>query len=256
VTQHGYTIDVAMRDDRLLGAALGNTASWSTWISVLKAAFGLGLTDEQRELFARVAGQRMPPRDRVRELWCLCGRRAGKSRIAALVAVYIALFAPVELAPGERGAVLVLANGIDQAGLVFSYAKAFLTESPVLRREIVSVTKSEIRLRNGITIAVHANSFRSVRGWTLLACIFDEVSFWRDESSAQPDVETYTACLPSLLTTNGMLIGISTGYRRAGLLYAKHRDHFGEDTPDVLVVQGSSRTFNAMLSGQHLARAS
>ena len=160
VTQHGYTIDVAMRDDRLLGAALGNTASWSTWIAVLKAAFALGLTDEQRELFASVAGQRMPPRDRVRELWCLCGRRAGKSRIAALVAVYIALFVPVKLAPGERGAVLVLANGIDQAGLVFSYAKAFITESPVLRREIVSVTKSEIRLRNGTTIAVHANSFR------------------------------------------------------------------------------------------------
>ena len=231
VTQHGYTIDVAMRDDRLLGAALGNTASWSTWIAVLKAAFGLGLTDEQRELFASVAGQRMPPRDRVRELWCLCGRRAGKSRIAALVAVYVALFAPVKLAPGERGAVLVLANGIDQAGLVFSYARALITESPVLRREIVSVTKSEIRLRNGITIAVHANSFRSVRGWTLLACIFDEVSFWRDESSAQPDVETYTACLPSLLTTNGMLIGIRAGYRHAGLIYAKHREHFGQETP-------------------------
>ena len=192
-------------------------------------------------------------RDRVRELWCLCGRRAGKSRIAALVAVYIALFAPVKLAPGERGAVLVLANGIDQAGLVFSYAKAFITESPVLQREIVSVTKSEIRLRNGITIAVHANSFRSVRGWTSLACIFDEVSFWRDESFAQPDVETYTACLGSLLTTNGMLIGISTGYRRAGLLYAKYRDHFGEDTADVLVVQGSSRTFNATLSEAGIA---
>jgi hypothetical protein len=250
---HGCTIDVAMRDGRLLGAALGNTASWSTWIAVLKAAFALGLTDEQRALFASVAGQRMPPQDRVRELWCLCGRRAGKSRIAALVAVYIALFTPVDLARGESGAVLVLANGINQARLVFGYAKAFITESPVLGREIVSVTKNEIRLCNGITIAVHANSFRSVRGWTLLACIFDEVSFWRDESSAQPDVETYTACLPSLITTNGMLIGISTGYRRSGLLYSKYRDHFGENSPDVLVVQGSSRTFNATLSEASIA---
>jgi hypothetical protein len=253
VTQHGYTIDVAMRDHRLLGAALGDTASWSTWIAVLKAAFGLGLTDEQYALFVSVAGQRMPPQYRVRELWCLCGRRAGKSRIAALVAVYIALFATPKLAPGELGAVLVLANGIEQAGRVFNYARAFITESPVLRRELVSATKSEIRLRNGVTIAVHANSFRSVRGWTLLACIFEEVSFWRDESSAQPDVETYTACLPSLLTTNGMLIGISTGYSRAGLLYAKHREHFGEDSPDVLVVQGSSRTFNATLSEADIA---
>jgi hypothetical protein len=87
----------------------------------------------------------------------------------------------------------------------------------------------------------------------LLACIFDEVSFWRDESSAQPDNETYTACLPSLVTTDGMLIGISTGYRRSGLLYSKYRDHFGEDTPDVLVVQGSSRDFNPTLSGARIA---
>jgi hypothetical protein len=129
VTEHGYTIDVAMGDERLLGAALGNTASWSTWIAVLKAAFALGLTDDQRALFASVAGQRMPPQQRVRELWCLCGRRAGKSRIAALVAVYIALFMPVNLAPGESGAVLVLANGINQARLVFGYAKAFITEA-------------------------------------------------------------------------------------------------------------------------------
>ena len=170
-----------------------------------------------------------------------------------MVAVYIALFMPIDLAPGESGAVLVLANGINQAGLVFRYAKAFITESPVLGREIVSLTKNEIRLRNGVTIAVHANSFRSVRGWTLLACIFDEVSFWRDESSAEPDVETYTACLPALLTTNGMLIGISTGYRRTGLLYSKHRDHFGVDTPDVLVVQGTSRTFNPTLSEAGIA---
>jgi hypothetical protein len=253
VTEHGYTIDVAMGDERLLGAALGNTASWSTWIAVLKAAFALGLTDDQRALFASVAGQRMPPQQRVRELWCLCGRRAGKSRIAALVAVYIALFMPVNLAPGESGAVLVLANGINQARLVFGYAKAFITESPVLGREIVSVTKNEISLSNGVTIAVHANSFRSVRGWTLLACIFDEVSFWRDETSAQPDSETYTACLPSLVTTDGMLIGISTGYRRTGLLYSKHRDHFGVDTPDVLVVQGTSRTFNPTLSEAGIA---
>jgi hypothetical protein len=253
IIEHGYTIDVAMRDHRLLGAVLGKTGSWSTWIAVLKAAFGLGLTEGQRTLFASVAGQRLPPQQRVRELWCLCGRRAGKSRIAALVAVYIALFGPVKLAPGERGVVLVLANGIDQAGLVFSYAKAFIIESPVLRREILSATKSEVRLRNGITIAVHANSFRSVRGWTLLACVFDEVSFWRDESSAQPDVETYTACLPSLLTTNGMLIGISTGYRRTGLLYTKYRDHFGQNTKDVLVVQGTSRTFNPTLSEAGIA---
>ncbi|MGB7886545.1 MAG: hypothetical protein WBL55_09020 [Xanthobacteraceae bacterium] len=41
-----------------------------------------------------------------------------------------------------------------------------------------------------------------------------------------------------------MMIGISTGYRRAGLMYQKHRDHFGQDSDDCLVVQGSTQQFN------------
>jgi hypothetical protein len=37
-----------------------------------------------------------------------------------------------------------------------------------------------------------------------------------------------------------MLTGISTPYRRLGLLHQKHRDHFGVDDDNVLVVQGTS----------------
>ena len=79
-------------------------------------------------------------------------------------------------------------------------------------REVVNVTKEEIKLRNGIVIAVHSNSFRTVRGRTLVVAIFDEVSFWRDENSVTPDVQVYRAVLPSLATTNGILIGISTPF--------------------------------------------
>jgi hypothetical protein len=81
-----------------------------------------------------------------------------------------------------------------------------------------------------------------------VAAIFDEVAYWRDESSATPDVEVYTAVLPSLATTNGMLVAISTPYRKLGLLHQKHRDHFGVDGDDVLVVQGSSNVFNPSLA--------
>jgi hypothetical protein len=41
-----------------------------------------------------------------------------------------------------------------------------------------------------------------------------------------------------------MLIGISTPYRRAGLLWQKHKDYFGQDDGDVLVVHGASHAFN------------
>jgi hypothetical protein len=83
--------------------------------------------------------------------------------------------------------------------------------------------------------------------------VFDEVAIWRDELSATPDIEVYTAVLPSLLTTRGMLIGISTGYRRNGLLYQKYRDFFGRDSADTLVVQGSTLQFNQTLTEADIA---
>jgi hypothetical protein len=94
-----------------------------------------------------------------------------------------------------------------------------------------------------------------VRGRTLLAAIIDEVAFLRDETSASPDIETYRALLPALATTGGMLIGISTPYRRTGLLYQKHRDHFGVDDPDVLVVSGDAQRFNPTLDKGVIDRA-
>jgi hypothetical protein len=242
-----YTIVDALDDPALLGAALGPPTSWKTWRVVLKSAFGIGLDQREAEAFAEVAGGRSPPTKRVRELWAVVGRRGGKSRIAAALAVYLAAFCRYRLSHGETGMVLVLAASRDQGRVVYDYIVGFIKASPILRGEIANETAHEITLQSGIVIAVHSNSFRTVRGRTLVACIFDEVAFWRDESSAIPDIECYRGVLPALATTNGMLIGISSPYRKAGLLHQKHRDHFGQDGDEVLVVQGPTRSFNPTL---------
>src|SRR5262249_30723881 len=104
--------------------------------------------------------------------------------------------------------------------------------------------------RNNAVIAVHVNSYRTIRGKTLLACIFDEVAFWRDESSATPDIEVARAVMPSLLASNGMLIGISTPYRRSGLLHSKHRDCFGVAAAGLLVFEGDAGMYNRTLSSK------
>jgi hypothetical protein len=116
--------------------------------------------------------------------------------------------------------------------------KAFIESSPILSRQIDRILADEIRLTNGVTIAVHPASFRSVRGRTLVGCIFDESAFWRDETSAEPDIEVYRAVLPALMSAQGTLVGISSPYRRLGLLYAKHRDFYGMNDPNVLVGAG------------------
>ena len=143
---------------------------------------------------------------------------------------------------------------VAQANVVFAYCLGLLEASPVLKQEVASVVDShngqqEIRLRNGTVIAVMCSNFRRIRGRTLLACVLDEAAFWPDdELGANPDREIYGALLPSLATTDGLLIGISTPYRRIGLLHSKHRDYYGVDDDDVLVVQGPSAAFNPTLS--------
>jgi hypothetical protein len=149
--------------------------------------------------------------------------------------------------------VLTLAASTAQAKIVFDAILGFLEASPVLRHEIKDTTRSEIRLRNGIVIATHSNSYRNVRGRTLVGAIFDEASFWPDADAALSDIEAYRAVLPSLTTTNGMLVAISTPYRKTGLLYTKHRDHFGIPSDDVLCVQGGSQCFNPLLTDAVLA---
>lgn len=81
------------------------------------------------------------------------------------------------------------------------------------------------------------------------------IAFFRSDELANPDIETYRAIKPSLMTTNGMLVSISTPYRKVGLLHQKHRDHYGVAGDEVLVVQGKSTDFNPTLSQASIDQA-
>jgi hypothetical protein len=249
------TIDRALLDKNLLGAALGNGETWRVWCVCLKAAFALPLTDAEREIFIAIAGDRGLPKHRIKELWAVCGRRSGKTRIAAAISAFIAAIVQHKLAPGEVGYVLLLAASRSQASIAFSYVCGFLEASPILRQQVESMTADEVRLKGNVVIGVHAGNYRTIRGRSLLAVVGDETSYWRDVDSAQPDVEIYRACMPALAASKGLWVGISTGYRRLGLLYQKWRDHYGQDGDDVLVVQGASSTFNPSLDLGMIERA-
>jgi phage terminase large subunit-like protein len=82
-------IDAALVDKNLLGSALGPADSWATWLTCLRAAFGITLNHQDRRAFAAIAGSRKSPERKIRELWIIAGRRSGKSRMAAAIACYI-----------------------------------------------------------------------------------------------------------------------------------------------------------------------
>jgi hypothetical protein len=106
-------------------------SSWDRWRAVLRAAFALPMSKRDRELFAEVSGDRVPPQRRVKELVAAVGRGGGKDSIAAALATFIATTSEFShLRPGERGTVMTLATDRDQAGIAFGYIRASIEETP------------------------------------------------------------------------------------------------------------------------------
>lgn len=223
--------------------------SWETWRAILCAAFALSMTSKQLNIFEKVAGGRKPPSKRVRELWVAAGRRSAKTQTASSIAIYLGTVAASmdglsdKLSPGERGVIALIAVDRQQAKVALNYITGMVEASPVLAGMVEKKNTDGIQFNNRVSIEIHTNSFRAVRGRTLLAVLFDEVAFFRSDSSASPDIETYRAAVPGLATTGGLLIGFSSPYAKRGLLYNKYRKHYGQND-DILVVQGATTDFN------------
>jgi hypothetical protein len=141
--------------------------------------------------------------------------------------------------------VLCIAVDRDQAAVVFRMIRAFFEEVPTLRGMVKAITADSIELRNKVVIEVRTNSYRSVRGRSLLACIFDEVAFWRSDDSSNPDSELYAAVRPGLARVPASLLCmITSAHRRGGIAYERWKKFHGVASANVLVVKGSTLQFN------------
>jgi hypothetical protein len=251
------TIIDAMTDEEAFGPWFEGP-SWDAWRAVIKGAFALPMTTQELITFGELAGGRTPPARRVRELWVCAGRRAGKDSVASLLATYAAAIEQAHvgrLRPGEQATVCCIAVDRDQSRIVTDYIRAFFS-IPDLAAMVTRETRLGLELSNGVNITVATNSFRQARGRTISLAIFDECAFWRDENSATPDVETYRAIVPSLATLPGsMLVGISSPYRKSGLLFERWKKFFGKDDDDTLVIQSPSLALNPSLDPAIVAQA-
>lgn len=238
----------AMDDERLF-APFFRGDTWGSWRTVLKALFALPMDRREAKFFKEISGGRRAPKEAVKELWAVVGRRGGKSRIMALLAVYLACFRDYSpyLSPGERALVPVIAQDRRQARVILGYVRAMLSEIKLLRAMLELEKQETFDLKNNVTIEIHTASFRAVRGYTIAAAICDEVAYWRDETSANPDTEIIAALRPAMATIpDALLVAASSPYRRAGALYEAYEQNFGQDG-ELLVVQAASRKMNPAL---------
>jgi hypothetical protein len=248
----------AMNDPALFGPWFkGNT--WNPWRAFLSALFGLPMNAEQLVLYKKHTGRTNPPTHQFREARLLCGRRAGKSLIAALLAVYLAVFRDYSqyLAPGELATMMVIAADRRQARVIMRFIKGFVNGVPMLAQMISRETRETLELSNRVVIEIHTASFRTLRGYTCGICLNDEECFWTgDENSAEPASEIIAAERPSLITIpSSILLSLSSPHARRGPMYEASQKHFGKDDSPVLFWKATTLQMNPSLDPKIVADA-
>ena len=135
-----------------------------------------------------------------------------------------------------------------------SYVKGLIDDSPMIAAEVEKSIEESIEFRHKVRLEVHVTSWRSTRGYSYAAVIMDELSFFRDDLSANPDVELVRAVRPGLANLRGRLLGLSSPHSRRGHLWEMYRNYFGKAAP-VLVIQSPGTTLNPTISPEVIARA-
>ena len=237
----------ALGDPDLFGRVFPGE-SWAAWRVMLIAAMGEALNDDERAVFEALTGRHRGPAERVDELWAVIGRRGGKTRAVAVLAAYIAALCDHadKLAPGERAVLPILSASVWQAQKAFGFLAGIFDAVPALSAMVIGRTAETIALSNGVDIECRPASYRTIRGVTAVAIVADEVAFWRSENSLNPDKEILDAARPSLATTGGPLIVISSPYGKRGELWNAFRRDFGPPPCSAQSPSGAGRKYGRL----------
>lgn len=248
----------AIRDERLFRPLFKDLGTWAAWIAFLKAVYALPMDPAELEIYRQCTGRATPPSRPFPEIFAICGRRGGKSFIASITACFLALFHDWRpfLSPGEVAWVMVIATDRDQARNILNYIKGILSSSRMFNNAVERDLTWEIGLRNQVGIKVATCDYRTLRGYTVVAAICDEIAFWRAEG-ANPSQEILTALRPSLATIPGsLLLGISSPYGKTGPLYEAFREKWGQDgDEDSLIWKAGTKVMNPMIKDRVIDRA-
>ena len=252
------TILQAFDHPALLGPYLTDP-SWNAWRAFLAALTAEPMTEAELEIYQRCTGRAEQPSEPFREAVLIVGRRGGKSRVLASIAVCLATLRDYTqyLAPGEVATIAVLAANRPQARSIFRYALGLLKAIPALQPLIEDDNTEAITLNNRVVIEISTASFRTARGYSFAGVLCDEIAFWRqDESSANPDVEILRALRPGMASIPGsILLLASSPYAKRGELHAAYRRHFGKDGARVLVWKAPTNVMNPRIDPAVIAEA-
>jgi hypothetical protein len=209
-----------------------DSPDWTSWRAFISTVFCEPLQSiGEWRAFWNCTQLAVPPDERPPSVWMPVGRRGGKSRMLAGIAVYLACCFDwsTYLDPGELGVLPVLAQDRRSARTIMSYVKGMLAH-PRLQARVVSDQAESIGIDDNLLIEVVTASYRAVRNRTVIAALCDEIAFWRsDEGSANLDREVITALEPAMATIpNALLLGASSPYAQRGVLWEQYERYYGK----------------------------
>ena len=124
----------------------------------------------------------------------------------------------------------------------------------MLRKMVVSEPADGLVLNNQIRIEIHAADPRVLRGYTIAACILDEMAFVGSEAGSITTEEIIRSLRPAMLTIpNALLMGISSPYAKRGYLWAAFKKSFGKDDDSCLIWRGRTDEMNPSIPLEELA---
>lgn len=192
------------------------------------------------------------------------GRRGGKSRIAAAVAVHSLLLADRldgYLPPHEPRLAIAVATSEEQARIVLDHAVALVTASPILRAEVATVTMSELTFRSGHVLRVVACNSRTLRGRGASVVVLDELAWFYGETDGPATAQrVWEALTPSVASFGheGRVLAISTPGDSGGLFERLYLQAESGELPEAVAFSASTVELNPgvpdeFLSAQRLA---
>lgn len=120
---------------------------------------------------------------------------------------------------GEKATVMVIAKDRSQARVIMRFISGLLHGSPLLAALIESQAQGSIGLTNQVQIEIHTASFRSTRGYAIVAALLDEIAFWPRDDAANPNDKIIAALRPGMsMIPSAMLLATSSPHSRRGAL--------------------------------------
>jgi hypothetical protein len=247
----------ALQHPRLFGAlpAFKDLSTWDRWLVFLSAFYGLPLTDAQERIFCQHTGRsRYVPREGgYRRGVAICGRQSGKDRIGSVAQSYEAIKAIPQEDGTELFSLSIAQDHRASLRTAHRYARAPFEHIPALRDMVQSRRSDAWTLNNGIILAGYPCRPEAVRGIRSTFVVLSELAFFRSSENLPLDAEMLRAVTPTLATTGGRMLILSSPYAASGTLYELHRQFFGKDDAETLVWVGTAPEMNPTLPADYLA---